>query len=203
MPHALNSEAEYLLTLEAIRERSRLVYQAALDGRLNSFDYNSDRMPAVADFVCGIIRRDFGPDRYSEIPPHGRWQHFSVGGIDRISPLLKEWKSEGCDDVEITRRLVDLFFVSVLLDAGAGDAWAFKEESTGRFYNRSEGIAIASLDMFLAGAFSTSDERAASVDGEFNTQGFSATALNSIKLIIHSSGSGRAQRKCFQQILST
>lgn len=65
-----------------------------------------------------VVKRDYGPDKYSEIPPHGRWQHFEVGGQPRVDDLLKVWKQEGHDDKELTRRLIDLFFVSVLLDAG-------------------------------------------------------------------------------------
>jgi hypothetical protein len=53
--------------------------------------------------------------------------------------------------------LVDLFFVSVLLDAGAGDHWRFTEPETGSIYERSEGIAVASLYMFKAGVFSTGE----------------------------------------------
>jgi hypothetical protein len=47
-----------------------------------------------------------------------------------------------------------LFLVSVLLDAGAGNAWAYTENG-GEKFGRSEGLAIASLDMFLAGFFSS------------------------------------------------
>jgi hypothetical protein len=44
--------------------------------------------------------------------------------------------------------LIDLFLVSVLLDAGAGTQWSFKSAENGRVYRRSEGIAVASLEMF-------------------------------------------------------
>jgi hypothetical protein len=50
---------------------------------------------------------------------------------------------------------VDLAFVSVLLDAGAGDAWRYRERETGLSFARSEGLAVASLDMFRAGLFSS------------------------------------------------
>ena len=110
-------------------------------------------------------QRDFGPDRFAEIPPHGRWQHFDVGGVDRITPLLKKWESEGCDPMERTRRLIDLFFVSVLLDAGAGDVWSFKEPATDKTYGRSEGIAVASLYMFTAGVLGTVEGPKECVDG--------------------------------------
>lgn len=55
--------------------------------------------------------------------------------------------------METTRRLIDLFFVSVLLDAGAGDHWRYQEPESSNTYERSEGIAVASLWMFKAGAF--------------------------------------------------
>jgi hypothetical protein len=68
--------------------------------------------------------------------------------------------------MEQTARLLDLFLVSVLLDAGAGNAWKYKEKSSGEVYGRSEGLAIASLDMFLDGVFSGSQSDKYRVDGK-------------------------------------
>lgn len=50
--------------------------------------------------------------------------------------------------------MIDLFLVSVLLDAGAGTKWSYKSKESGKVYSRSEGLAVASLEMFKAGAFS-------------------------------------------------
>jgi hypothetical protein len=87
--------------------------------------------------------------------------------VPRVDRLWEEWQRAGCDKLEVTRRLVDLFFVSVLLDAGAGEAWSFAEPGTGRAYGRSEGIAIATLYMMIAGDFSSRvGEAPARVDGE-------------------------------------
>jgi hypothetical protein len=72
-----------------------------------------------------------------------------VGGRDRIAQLLSTWPEE-VDNTERCRRLVDLFLVSVLLDAGAGTQWSYKSQENGRVYRRSEGIAVASLEMFKA-----------------------------------------------------
>jgi hypothetical protein len=81
--------------------------------------------------------------------------------------MLDQWKKNGCDDMETTRRLIDLFFVSVLLDAGAGDQWRYVEPGTDKEYERSEGIAVASLYMFKDGAFSSKkQDDAPIVDGE-------------------------------------
>lgn len=68
-------------------------------------------------------------------------------------------------------RLLDLFLVSVLLDAGAGNQWVYRENDGDhvvngeRTYARSEGLAIASLDMFCAGVFSSNAEQPYRVDG--------------------------------------
>lgn len=162
MAGVAKADIDYLLSLQAVRERARLVFQAAQEGTLNNFEYDAEKLPAAAEFVIGVINRDFGPDRFDQIPPHGRWQHFDVGGVPRVAPLLEQWEAQGCDKMELTRRLIDLFFVSVLLDAGAGDVWNFQEPGKGQSYNRSEGIAVASLYMFTSGAFSSSG--ASSVD---------------------------------------
>lgn len=49
---------------------------------------------------------------------------------------------------------MDLFLVSVLLDAGAGNVWKFTTKQNKK-YGRSEGLAVASLDMFEKGMFSS------------------------------------------------
>jgi hypothetical protein len=57
--------------------------------------------------------------------------------------------------VAAARALVDLAVVSVLLDAGAGARWHYREDATGVVLGRSEGLALASLAGFRAGAFSS------------------------------------------------
>ena len=86
--------------------------------------------------------------------------------MPRIADVIDEWKKNGSDDTELTRRLIDLFFVSVLLDAGAGDHWRYVEPGTDRAYERSEGIAVASFYMFKDLAFTAKkDQKAPTVDG--------------------------------------
>ncbi|KAI1646096.1 DUF1688 domain-containing protein [Daldinia loculata] len=152
----MDSQVKYLLSLRAIRERAKIVGNIAKSGGLNHFNLHEDRLGDVVEFVTSIIKRDFGPDKFDTIPPHGRWQHFEVGKIPRITNMIQDWKSSNCDDLEITRRLIDLFFVSVLLDAGAGDKWRYTEPGTDQIYERSEGIAVASLHMFNSLAFTAS-----------------------------------------------
>ncbi|KAJ4316761.1 hypothetical protein N0V84_007699 [Fusarium piperis] len=151
----MDSQAKYLLSLRAIRERAKIVGDVAKSGKLSHFELHEEKLDEVVDFVASVIKRDFGPDKFHTIPPHGRWQHFEVGNVPRITSIMDKWEEEGCDVTEKTRRLIDLFFVSVLLDAGAGDDWRYKEPGSGQVYERSEGIAVASLDMFNSLAFTT------------------------------------------------
>ncbi|CAE6466698.1 unnamed protein product [Rhizoctonia solani] len=123
----------------------------AKEGKLEYFDYHPEKEKDVVEFCAKIIEREFG-SAYDTIPPHSRWRHFDAGH-ERIAPLLAQWSKE-LTPLETTKRLIDLFLVSVLLDAGAGNAWAYTE-SGGEKFGRSEGLAIASLDMFLAGFFSS------------------------------------------------
>lgn len=63
--------------------------------------------------------------------------------------MLATWP-ESVDNTERCRRLIDLFLVSVLLDAGAGTEWSYKSVKNSRTYRRSEGLAVASLELFEA-----------------------------------------------------
>ncbi|KAF1916417.1 hypothetical protein BDU57DRAFT_587425 [Ampelomyces quisqualis] len=163
----MDPEIKYLLSLGSIRDRAKLVGEAAQAGTLSHFEVNEDKLGSVAEYVTSVIKRDFGPDKFDTIPPHGRWQHFEVGNVPRVADLIKQWKKDGDDATEVTRRLIDLFFVSVLLDAGAGDHWRFVEPETQQSFERSEGIAVASLYMFKNFAFAANkDRKAPSVDGK-------------------------------------
>ncbi|EPE08494.1 fungal protein [Ophiostoma piceae UAMH 11346] len=145
--------AGYLRSLPAVRERSRIVSDKALRDELAHFDVDMSKFPDIVSFVAQIIRRDYEAPYAPSIPPHGRYQHFAVGGRDRVALLLTTFPPE-IDSTERCRRLIDLFLVSVLLDAGAGTEWQFKSTENGKYYKRSEGLAVASLEMFKAGVFS-------------------------------------------------
>ena len=86
------------------------------------------------------------------IPYHARWRHFAAGGIDRWGALAVRLR--GYDRDEIVRLRIDLCTVSVLLDAGAGASWTYREPGTGQVLTRSEGLAVASLHAFCSGLFS-------------------------------------------------
>lgn len=163
-PDPTKDPAAYLRSIYAVRQRTKLVLERAKKNELKHFDVDLEKFEDTAGYVMAIIRRDF-EGNYASIPPHGRWQHFEVGDRPRITQLLRSWP-RAVDAQERTRRLVDLFLVSVLLDAGAGTKWSYKSKESGEIYKRSEGLAVASLEMFKTGIFSSDDAQPYQVDAK-------------------------------------
>ena len=141
-----SEEAAQLLTAAAVRDRCHIVRAAAERGATTHFRVVSERLDEAARRVVDITRRRY-PDL--AVPYHSRWRHFSAGGIDRAALVAPE-----ADKAEAARARIDLVFVSVLLDAGAGARWRFVEAETGRLWSRSEGLAVASLRAMQSGLFS-------------------------------------------------
>ncbi|SCU97483.1 LAMI_0F10242g1_1 [Lachancea mirantina] len=145
---------KYLKSISSVRETTSQVFQYAQErGEANYFKLNLAKMGSVVDFLSEIIARDYGTD-YAAIPPHGRWQHLNCGGVQRVEALIARWSASGVDEVEIARKLIDLFVFSVLVDAGAGNVWKFTAAGAEPI-GRSEGLAVASYALFDAGALSS------------------------------------------------
>ena len=134
-----------------IRARCAAVTDAVADGRSGWFALDRGRLDEAAVRVVAVMRRRF-PDGH--IPSHSRWRHFEAGGVDRKAEL--DHALAGASLQERARAWFDLTVVSVLLDAGAGAAWAYVERQDGAeaSYTRSEGLGVASLRAFLEGRFS-------------------------------------------------
>jgi hypothetical protein len=169
---------EYLLSPLAVRERSKQIFDLALSGKTH-FKVNLEQLPEVARFVLEVTRSNY-PDL--QIPFHSRWGHFQAGKIDRLKTLNE--KLVGLDAVEKTRIKIELAITSVLLDAGAGMQWKYKDPFSGSIMSKSEGLAVASLDLFLKGAFHSNKKIGADSEGlkrftrEQLIQGFQVTDDN-------------------------
>ncbi|HEV2954798.1 MAG TPA: DUF1688 family protein [Xanthobacteraceae bacterium] len=170
-----------LLNAAAVRERAGQVLAAGLDGRLDHFTMHADWLNAAAVIVADVVRTNY-PDLV--VPFHARWRHFVVSGRDLWHERVaaSRWPDAGAQ----ARAAFDLASVSVLLDAGAGDEWRYRDEATGVELGRSEGLALASLRMFEAGLFSADAadplradaERLMSLDAQMLAAGFQVGAAN-------------------------
>ena len=148
-----------LLSAAAVRQRCLMLRRWVAAGSSPHFSLDESRIDDVAEYVAHATRVAY-PDL--AIPPHSRWRHFSAGGIDRWGELAKTVPEATA--IERARTAVDLVTVSVLLDAGSGDRWRYREGGTGPVFARSEGLAVATIDMFAAGDFSSNPDRPLRVD---------------------------------------
>ena len=150
-PHAqAEAAAEILRTTVAVRERAKQLLSRARQGESPWFIVDDGFLESAASEIVAATRR-----RYPKlhIPLHSRWRHFEAGGVDRKAQLDRLL-------AHLPRPLrghamIDLAFVSVLLDAGAGPEWKYVEPATGQTFTRSEGLAVASFHAFVAGLFSS------------------------------------------------
>ncbi len=164
------SKIEYLFSSQAVRDQAQRIYKLTLAGE-GRFTINESKIDETVDFVLSVITKNY-PDL--KIPFHARWRHFQVGGVNRLQVLEKKLSPLPKD--EKARAQLDLAVTSVLLDAGAGKNWSFFEKSTNQKFSRSEGLAVASLYLFLDGALS-GDKKTPQADRE----GLMAVTLNDLK----------------------
>ena len=129
-----------LLGAAAVRERAHEMLELALDGRVEGWRVDLDRLADAADLTARVTREAY-PDL--RIPFHARWRHFVAG-----APRLPEGEPER------GRAAFDLVILSVLLDAGTGPGWRYRDPKTAGTFTRSEGLAVASQRMIEAGALS-------------------------------------------------
>lgn len=149
----------YLRSPQAIRERCSRLFELACADRLRYFRCDLSQLDAVAAFVLAETRANYPT---LDIPFHSRWRHFEVGSRQRLTHL--DQALAGMSPLDRTRSKLDLAIVSVLLDAGAGAAWRYREPDSGQEFARSEGLAVASFHLFCQGAFSSNPANPYQVD---------------------------------------
>lgn len=138
-----------LLTPEAVRTRCTELLEKAVSDGLPWFRVDLSRLPEAAARVEAEIRRNYPS---LDVPFHSRWRHFAFDGNDLWAAMSE---SHGLSGAERTVAGADLAVVSVLLDAGAGPDWVYRDAATGIELGRSEGLALASLRLFESGALSS------------------------------------------------
>jgi len=137
------AEAERLLSADAVRDAANAMFRLAQANGLPQWRIDLSRMAAAADLTAEMVRANY-PDL--KVPFHARWRHFSAGGRDLWAEADKP-----ADPVELGRAAFNLVIPSVLLDAGAGPGWRYRD-ATGAELSRSEGLGVASLRMWQSGA---------------------------------------------------
>jgi hypothetical protein len=169
---AEQAEYDYLQTPRAIRERCERIFELARTQQLEHWALDEAKLSNVAERVLELTRSTY-PD-LSRIPYHGRYRHFDVGGVPRLQQFSDKIGHFSAEEQLAAR--FELVISSVLLDAGAGPAWRYRA-ADGGVYTRSEGLAVASYELFTAGGLggSASAPRADAI----GLTGLTASALGS------------------------
>ena len=146
----------------AVRERCRVVRDFVEGDNSAHFELQLSALPKVAKLVAEVTKGNYPA---LQIPYHSRWGHFSPEGEGGARMLQLKDKLSGLSPLERGKAYYDLVIISVLLDAGAGMQWKYRD-AKGFTIGRSEGLALASFDAFLSGAFSSSSKNPLRVDAE-------------------------------------
>ena len=155
------SAALSLLNARAVRERAQRILATGLEDKLPNFRIHLDRMDRAVDLVLETTRKAYPS---FDVPFHSRWRHFVADGHNRWTTLAD--RTRWPDRAARARAEFDLAMVSAFLDAGAGPSWRYRDPATGSTVGRSEGLALASLAMFAAGAFSAHPREPLRVDAD-------------------------------------
>ena len=134
-----------LLSAEAVRTRCNKIGESAERGETKWFRYHPENLERCVALVASECQANY-PDL--RIPFHSRWRHFEIAGIDLWKHYAMQ-KLYDLDDDAKTRTAIDLVFLSVLLDAGAGAQWRYTDPVSQTELSRSEGLAAASMDLFF------------------------------------------------------
>jgi hypothetical protein len=153
--------ASVLRSTETVRDRARQLLSRARHDESAWFIVDEGFLDSTAGEVVASIKKRY-PRMH--IPVHSRWRHFDAGGVhrkDELDRLLKHLPRP-----LRSHAMIDLAFVSVLLDGGAGPDWKYTEPATGKTFTRSEGLAVASFHAFTAGLFSSDPAHPLRADSE-------------------------------------
>lgn len=143
------SPIAFLRSPHAIRQRADAIFAAGLRDELAHFRVDLAELPRVVERVARVTRRRYPGSR---VPWPSRLDRLRLGGIDRLGPLRARLANE---PDERARVLFEVAIVSILLGAGAGATWRYREPETGIEVGRTEGLALASFHAYLAGLFSS------------------------------------------------
>jgi hypothetical protein len=149
-----------LLNSGAVRARAHRLLALGCDDQLLHFRVDPDRLNEAVSLVVETTRAAYPA---LDVPFHSRWRHFEFQGSNRWTLISRAL--QGRDEQAQARAAFDLAVISVLLDAGAGPEWRYRDHLSGQIIGRSEGLALASLAMFRDGLFSAEPNDPLRVDG--------------------------------------
>jgi hypothetical protein len=135
-------------------ERVRLVANNLLDRALaDKLDHVSVDMSKLDQALIQVleITKQTYPD--FQIPPYGVWRLFEAGGVDRWSALASARNFQSAD--ELLAAASDLAILAAYMDVHTPQGWSYEDTMAGTEVKGREAAALAVINMFAAGSFSS------------------------------------------------
>lgn len=162
----------YLRDPSSIRAESSRIFERVLENQSDFFELNLSKLTDCSNYMIAMMEENYPS---GNIPFHSRWRHFDIEGRSQIESLKSDPHFPS-DKKAQSRLFIELVIVSVLLDAGAGNRWVYHLKDHEKTLARSEGLAIASLEMYKEGLFSNTDS-----PFSVNVQKLTSLTLNEMK----------------------
>ena len=133
-----------LMSAAAVRNAAERMLEGARGDKLDCWHLDLGALKQIARTVAHVTRDNY-PDL--NIPIHSRWRHFTVDGVDRWKrPVIRigrcstGWSGRGARSIS---SLHPYWSMQALAENGAT-----VDETTQKKYTSSEGLALASLDLY-------------------------------------------------------
>lgn len=152
----MTNQLDYIFSPNAIRDRCEDIYKYAKSGGTH-FHVHENKLKNCAQFVHEVIKENYSK---LEIPFHSRWRHFNAGqkenpNVHRLEDFHNSIKT--LSPIDKIKKKWSLAIPSVLLDAGAGMSWQYVDNKNKMNFSKSEGLALATLEMYYDGFFENAD----------------------------------------------
>lgn len=109
----IREKLDALYSIKSVRETNAHTKNLLERNELTNFNVDKSKLDSTAEFVIQTIRESFPTNEtLLSIPIHGRYQQFESDGKKRLTNII-ETEFKNLNDLEICKKLVDLFMVSV------------------------------------------------------------------------------------------
>jgi len=146
---------------EQVRKVSNEFLNRAKSGSLRHLSVDAGKLKTALVAVLETTRQTY-PDY--QIPPHGVWRSFEAGQFDRWSALASIREFQSADG--LLAAAADLAILAAYLDVQTPAGWSYHDVMAGTVAEGREASALAAINMFAAGSFSSDPSDPFRVDAD-------------------------------------
>jgi hypothetical protein len=135
---------------ERVRSVANTLLDRALADHLDHVTVDISKLDQALIEVLETAKQAY-PD--FQIPPYGVWRLFEAGGVDRWSALASVRNFQSAD--ELLAAASDLAILAAYMDVNTLQGWSYEDMMAGTVATGREATALAVINMFAAGSFSS------------------------------------------------